>query len=190
MGHVIDYLTVDKRSDIMKAASAFASRNVDRGENPSGSYHGNMHIHDTPICESYEEAEDMIRQLDTGWYSDHAVRFYDKSSLKPTKQMTALEERKKKLILARDEYKKEHSIQNRKSEFVGCKECRSKISAKHLRNHFCPVCGKDLWADYILERIKKYNADIKDVEKQYNELQKKQTGKCPIRWLVKVEVHC
>ena len=50
MGHAIDYIEVDKRSDIWKAAEKFASRNVDREENPSGSYHGNLHIHDKPIC--------------------------------------------------------------------------------------------------------------------------------------------
>lgn len=190
MGHAIGHLVVSKRSEIMRAAEEYAFRNTDRCENPSGSYHGNMHVHDRPICESEEEAEKMIESWDTGWYSDHAVQFKDKSVLKPTKQMIALNERKQKLINDRDEYKEKHSLKNRKSELVGCKNCGSKIATSFLKNHFCPVCGKDLWADYILERIKKYNADIKDVERQYNELKKKQSGKCPIRWLVKVEVHC
>ena len=174
----------------MRAAERFASRNVDREENPSGSYHGNMHIHDSPICESWEDAKGRIEGWDTGWYSDHAVQYKDKSSLKPTKAMEALQEKHKKLIYARDTYKKEHSLKNRKSELVGCKKCGSKVAVAYIGSHYCPVCGKDLWADYILERIKKYNADIKSVEEQMNEMKKKQTGKCPIKWLVKVEVHC
>lgn len=75
MGHAVDYITVAKRSDISKAADNFAARNVDRQENPSGFYHGNLTIHDKPICENYNEAVRMIEQWDAGFYSDHAVQY-------------------------------------------------------------------------------------------------------------------
>ena len=189
MGHSREFYTTDSRSKIMAIAKEHAFYNTNRGENPSGSYHGNMHIHDHTICASYEDAMEKINEWDTGFYSDHAVQYRDKDALKPTKAMEALSARKEKLIKDRDEYKKKNSIKNRKSEFIGCKHCGSKIAKSYLNNHFCPVCRKDLWADYILERIKKYNKDIEETERQYNELKKKQSGKCPIRWLVKVEVH-
>lgn len=190
MGHAVDYITVDKRSEIIKAAERFASRNVDRLENPSGSYHGNMHIHDSPICESWEEAKERIEGWDTGWYSDHAVQYKDKSVLKPTKQMLALKAKAEKLNADKYAYIDEHSLKKRKSVFIGCKKCDSKLAIQYLNGNKCPLCGNELRADYIVERIKKYDDDIREANKQYNELRKKQTGKCPIRWLVKVEVHC
>ena len=189
MGHAIDYITVNNKSDIMSVAESYARHNTDREENPSGSYHGNMTIHNY-VCESREDAEDFIDRHDTGFYSDHAVQFKDKSVLKPTKQMETLSAKVDKMIAERRKYYEEHAVKTRKSEFVGCKKCGSKISVKHLRGDRCPVCGNDLRAEYIIERIKKYDKDITALEKQYVELHKKQQGKCPVRWLVKVEVHC
>jgi len=189
MGHAIDYITVDNKSDIMRVAENYARHNTDMEENPSGSYHGNMTIHNH-VCESYEDAEDYIDRHDTGWYSDHAVQFKDKSILKPTKQMETVKARADKMAEERRKYYEEHAIKNRKSEFVGCKKCGSKLSVKHLRGDKCPVCGNDLRAEYVIERLKKYNKDIVALDDQYVELHKKQQGKCPIKWLVKVEVHC
>ena len=190
MGHAINYFTVDKESDIMKVAENYARHNTDMEENPSGSYHGNMTVHKYDVCESYEDAEDYIERHDRGFYDDHAVRFKDKSGLKPTKQMENIKAKADKMTKERAEYYEAHSIKNRKSEFAGCKNCGSKISIKHLRGDRCPVCGTDLRAEYIIERLKKYNKDITSLDDQYVELHKKQSGKCPIRWLVKVEVHC
>lgn len=187
--HSIDYITVSKRSDIMRVAERFAFYNTDRGENPTGSYHGNMHIHDKPICESYSEAVGMIEEWDNGWYSDHAVQYKDKDALKPTKGMLALKARAEKLQSDRKDYITKHSISERKSEYIGCKHCGSKLSNKYLRSNHCPLCGAELRAEYIVERIKKYDADYKEIARQYEELKKKQSGKCPIKWLVKVEVH-
>ena len=188
--HDIEYYTTDKRSEIMRIANEFAFYHTDKGENPTGAYHGNMTIHDRPICESYEEAKEKIDEWDNGWYSDHAVQYKDKSKLKPTKQMEALEAKARKLVTEKYDYETAHSMQNRKSEFIGCKKCESKIARKYLRADRCPVCGVDMRPEYVIERIRKYDADYKAVMKQIEELRRKQNGKCPVRWLVKVEVHC
>lgn len=190
MGHAVEYFTTDKRGEIMAIAKEYASLNVDRGENPSGSYHGRMTIHDTPICESYEDAYDKIESWDNGWYDDHAVQYKDKSSLEPTKAMLANKKRAIKLIEDKRAYEEKHDLRARKSEYIGCKTCGSKLALKYLRGNMCPLCGTDLRADYVVERIAKYNADYKKLSAQYAEMEKKQKGKCPIRWLVKVEVHC
>lgn len=190
MGHCIDYISVDKRNSIMKEAEEFAYYNVDRCENPHGTYHGNLTIHDTPICETYEDAVKKIESWDTGWYSDHAVQYKDKDALKPTKAMEVLLERANKLKKDKEEYVKTHSLESRKSEYIGCKVCGSKLSNKYLKGNKCPVCHAELRADYIVDRIKKYDKDYNETLNQYEELKKKQTGKCPIKWLVKVEVHC
>ena len=190
MGHAINYITVNKRNEIWPAAEDFAFYNTDRGENPSGSYHGNLKIHDSIMCECYDDAVAKIEELDTGWYSDHAVQFKDKSALKPTKTMLALKAKAEKLNADKHAYIEAHSLKNRKSVFIGCKKCDSKLAVQYLKGNKCPLCGNELRADYIVERIKKFDADIKEADRQYNEMRNKQTGKCPARWLVKVEVHC
>ena len=190
MGHAIDYIEVNKRSDIWKVAERFAARNVDRGENPSGSYHGNLTIHDKPICDSWEDAKGRIEGWDLGWYSDHAVQFKDKSYLKPTKQMKEIKRQRLETMDKRDEFIKEHMPNRVKAELIGCKNCNSKIAKKYLRGAHCPVCHADLRPKSTIERIEGYDAKIVELDKRYKELEKKQTGKCPIRWLVKVEVHC
>lgn len=190
MGHVKQYIVVNKRSEIGTAADDFAALNVDRLENPTGSYHGNLSIHDCIVCDSEAEAREAIDRLDTGFYSDHAVRFYDKSALKPTKQMLAIKERREKMVADRNKYKGDHAVTDRKSAFTGCSNCGSKLSVKHLRGNVCPVCGKTLLPDYVVARLAKYEKDITALDKEYANLHSKQSGKCPVKWLVKVEVHC
>ena len=188
--HAVEYFTVADRGEIMRTAQEYAYYNTDREENPSGDYHGQMTIHDDIICESYDDAVETIDRLDRGFYDDHAVRYKDKDALKPTKQMEALKAKGDKLIGDRIAYAKAHQPQARKSEFAGCKKCGSKISLKYLNGNKCPVCRNDLRPEYVLERLKKYDADLEATQKKYAELKKKQTGKCPIRWAFKVEVHC
>lgn len=190
MGHAIEYFTTDKRSEIMAIAEEFAWCNVDRQENHSGSYHGRMTIHDNIICESYDDAMKKIEELDRGWYDDHAVQFKDKSKLKPTKQMESMIAKVLKCKADRETYLNSHSVRMHKSEFIGCKNCGSKLARNYLKSETCPVCRKDLRAEYIIERLKKYDDDIEQINNKIIELQKKQTGKCPTKWLFKVEVHC
>lgn len=190
MGHAIEYFTTDKRSEIISIAEEFAWCNVDRQENHSGSYHGRMTIHDNIICESYNEAVKKIESLDRGFYDDHAVRYKDKSKLAPNKTMLALEERMKKNREDKIKYAETHSFANRKSEFMSCPECKSKLAIKYLRHYKCPVCGTDMRADYIVERFKKYDEDYKEMELKYQKMVKERKGKCKTKWLFKVEVHC
>lgn len=186
MGHAVNYYSVEKRSDVLKIAREHAMHYTDREENPNGSYHENMTIHDDIVCNSYEEAEAMIDSLDKGFYDDHAVRY--KVETEPTKQMLAEKARGEKIMQSKLEYEDKHSLFNRKSKFVGCKNCESKLSLEHLTDYKCPVCGVDLRADYIVERIKKYMDDYKESLRRYNDLKDKQKSKT--MWLVKVEVHC
>ena len=92
MGHIVDYIVVDKREDIYTEAEEFAYYNSDREEN-DGDYHGNLTIHNNFICDSYDDAYDKIERLTRRSYDDHAVKFYDIDSLKKTKALIRLEER-------------------------------------------------------------------------------------------------
>ena len=57
MGHVKDYIVVDSRDELWVEASEFAFYNVDREEDPTLSYHGDLTIHDNFICEDIHAAE-------------------------------------------------------------------------------------------------------------------------------------
>ena len=72
MGHSINYFTCQNK-DIKKALKRYLSTAYDPEE--SSGYHGNMSIHREPVYKNEQEAEEAIQRLDTGWYSDHAVRF-------------------------------------------------------------------------------------------------------------------
>ena len=73
MSHALKYLVYhcsvsEKR--ILKDLNEFA---YDPQE--TSGYHGNMKFHKDIICKNEEEAIEKIRQLDKGWYDDHAVMF-------------------------------------------------------------------------------------------------------------------
>lgn len=72
MGHAIRMITCPNK-DINKCLKRHLATAYDPME--SSGYHGNMTIHKDTICKNREEAERFIERHDTGWYSDHAVRF-------------------------------------------------------------------------------------------------------------------
>lgn len=192
MGHAINYGVCDKKSQIMGECCEYAARNVDRGENPSGSYHGCMSILEhEPIKASYDDAVEFLRKKsEKGFYDDYAVRFYDTDAAKVTKKMENLEARKKDMYRKQMEYADAHSVTKHKSKQIGCDNCGSKITISYLRGERCPVCGKDLRAAYIIERLNKFTVDIKSLDNEIANEKKKQKEKCPVKWCYKVEVHC
>ena len=76
MGHCIGYLDFQKSKTtpkkIMKKLEGFA---YDPYE--SCGYHGNLKFHELPVYRNRDEAEEAIRQMDNGWYDDHAVVYKD-----------------------------------------------------------------------------------------------------------------
>ena len=80
MGHIIDYIPVDKREDIFPAAHDFAHVNTNRNENWDGSYHGNMTIlDDVEPLSNYDAAVEYLSERSQSArhsYSDFAVRYY------------------------------------------------------------------------------------------------------------------
>jgi hypothetical protein len=123
MGHAMNYLVVPHKEDIMTAAQEFSEINADRGENPYESYHGNLTIHTNTVYESEEDAEDAIKRYDTGFYSDHAVRFHNTRKLKPSKELLTLNERLGVLQKKTSELIKSSSVLGRKTKTVLCKNC-------------------------------------------------------------------
>ena len=190
--HEVSYIAVNKKSEIMKAAQEFAFYHVDRGENPSGDYHGNMHILETLIMGSRDEAEHKLESLSRGrFYWDCAIQFKDIDSIKLTdKQEATFAASRQKLFDGRSEYMKLHSVKTLKAEYIGCKSCGSKLAKKYIHGECCPLCRVDLRPQSTLDVIKKYNQRIKELEAKHTAMKAEKADKAPIRWLVKVEVHC
>ena len=204
MGHVIDYIVVDKKEDILYAAEDFAFYNTDREENPSGRYHGTLTIHDDIVCDTREDAVEKIDSLDRGFYDDHAVRFYDTGDVQKSPKLIKIRQQISETEQKKREYIEKNHIGHRTSEFIGCLNCKSKISRNHYYTYNgevsthkscnCPICGEDLRSNTVKNRIESFNNKIKELNKKYKttekELAQKYKNKAKIKWLVKVEVHC
>lgn len=75
MSHAIKHLVYHcsvSEAQILKDVNEFA---YDPQE--THGYHGNLKFHRDIVCKSEEEAIEKIRELDNGWYDDHAVFFKD-----------------------------------------------------------------------------------------------------------------
>ena len=73
MSHAIRYLDYHcstSEKQILKDINSFAYD----PEETSG-YHGNLTFHKNIVCKTREEAEEKLKELDKGWYDDHAVYF-------------------------------------------------------------------------------------------------------------------
>jgi hypothetical protein len=51
---------------------------------------------------------------------------------------------------------------NAKSQFVGCKKCKSKLSRSFLKTTFCPICNQNLLSTTSLQRIEKTKQKVQD----------------------------
>ena len=74
MGHSINYVTCGNK-DLKKCLKEIFRTAFDPME--TSGYHGNMTVHENIICKDRNEAHEKIEKWDTGWYSDHAVRYKD-----------------------------------------------------------------------------------------------------------------
>lgn len=194
MGHVVDFITVEKEKDIMKAALEFAYYNVDREENHSGSYHGNLTIHHIGPLEDKDKAIKAIQQYDTGWYSDHAVPYYETIGEISSKKLDNIIKRINETYDKKKEFQVKSWVGNRKSKFIGCENCGSKINRTYIRenNNNCSICHSDLRPNSTLDRLKQYDVKINDLQKEKKKIEKELAKKLKRKavWLVKVEVHC
>ena len=48
----------------------------------------------------------------------------------------------------------------RKSQFISCKECKSKLNRNHLSSIFCPLCNASLFSDTNINRIKTLKSKV------------------------------
>lgn len=191
MGHSVIYQTFPENT---KPETMYAERAMyieDNGERNRGILMSNdsgFKLHNV-ICDSYDEAVEKIAEYDNGWYDDHGVKFYNLAEVKPTKQMENLRARRRELLEKKQEYIGQNGIQKRTSDTIKCPKCGSRLALAYMNGNHCPLCETDLRSNTVLNKIKWYDEKIKECDKKYAELEKKQKSKAKIYWLVKLEFH-
>lgn len=196
MGHEIKYGIYPEnvnRDDVQNDWNNYVAHE-DWQEGANGLVRSIRWIEDV-ILNSQEEAYDCINKHDDGDYDQLAVRFRD-ANIKPdaSKKYNVLG---KKLSSLKAEYQHKNSIAYAttvKSEYVGCKHCGSKLSARYIQNtNKCPLCRSDLRSPTTLANIKRLQERILEAEEQFKaekeKLNKKLSKSAEIKWLVKVEYH-
>lgn len=208
MGHVVDYMVFDRktpREKMLAAVEDWAKHNVDPYEHSENGnvwninvYHGSLNgdkaWHENTVFSCKQDAMDAIERMDKGFYDDHAVLYYDVDSLKPNTMMKGIKSRqdeteKKRETLISDSL----NWTGRKSKYVSCEHCGSKLNIECLRSmrtYTCPLCRNDMRSETVLNRIKAYDGKIKELRGKYTKEMKKLKNKATVKWLVKMEVHC
>ena len=195
MGHSIQYDVFDEKESkdsIFNRVNAVAVRESD-SESGSG-LNSYIRFLEDKIYDDEETAYNAIRKLDKGWYDQLAVKFYYYEKRKETKTIINLREN---ILNKTDdllEYKQKNSVKNRKSKFIGCPKCNSKINKNYIEDYRwnkCPLCCEDLSSDTLKKTIENKISQIDKMKEQLNNLIKEnnQKSKKEIKWLVKTEFH-
>lgn len=78
-----------------------------------------------------------------------------------------------------------HTWASRKSKYVTCEQCGSKLNVECLRlkrTCACPLCRNDLRSETVLNRIKAYDEKIKELRGKYAKEMKnaQEQGRCEV----------
>ena len=184
--HNIHYITCAEnvnRKAIMSDIERHARRDGD-GYCSSFTWHDEM-----KPCENQQAAAKVIETLDNGWYSDHAVRFYDYSNATTTAKMKEYTAKVAELEKSKREYREKHSVHELQAKHIGCPKCGSKLNKEYIVGERCPLCRTDLRSKTTLEKLKWYDEKIADYKNRIEAEKQKQKKKAVVKWLVKYEYH-
>jgi len=190
MGHAVGggFLKATTKEAAMREGFAdaceFAEYNVDREENPSGSYDNSFRFYDR----TFETEDDAMEFFDSlGSYMDGVciVKQASKSAQnKYQKQVNKVRTKQQEL--------KEKAIEKfkeRTSASVGCKKCGTRIPSDVAiqRRLICPNCRNWLVPDSYKQRYEKLSESLVQAEEQ---LKKDTADNGKPRYWAKYEVHC
>ena len=156
----------------------------------SGDGYGTERItfHSSTVCDDYESAAAFLNDRANGFYPGTAVQYYDVSGV-VSKKIQELLAKIGEVQDAKHEYIAAHSVTKFAADFIGCKQCGSKLSRAHLKNDICPVCRNDLRSATTLERIVRYDEKTKELQNKLRQERIKGKDKAAVRWLVRYEYH-
>ena len=198
MGHSIQFYEVEvskgkKGQDEIERLANYEAEEYGDYRSPLGSAIRWIDI----TYDSYEEAESAILNThDKGWYDQLAVKFKSYEPKEKTKAIITQEERLVKLKEDLKSYFDKNALKYKKTQYVGCKNCGSKINKEYISeaHHYwnkCNVCNHSLASETSLNTIENKREKIKELEKRIEEMISKnnQKGKATLKWLVKTEYH-
>lgn len=169
------------RQDVVDQISRYCEHEGD------GLYNGIRWLENAGILKDREAAQDYLEKRDRGSYDNLAVRYYYRMEVDTPKA----KELDMKVAEARKEWLRRNDVLYPKTltaEFIGCKNCGSKLKREFLHMNKCPVCGKDLRPASMMKPIlsarqKWEHASAAAI--RYREAH----GEQKICWLVKYEYH-
>lgn len=197
MGHFINVFDFKKTDNLKKDKEEIFFEAEDWGDYESNTrkYHGNLSFKTDTVFETRSDAERYLKQFH-GHLKDVAV-IYKHREDSATKKIEKKEEKLRKLFEQLTRYWDDNLLSKRKSKTVSCPKCGSVLNIKYLTKknkatHNCPLCKEELLSKRVMDRIRKFNRDIRklddEIEEEKEKVRNSQT-EYELRWLVKVEVH-
>lgn len=208
MGQARNFVVGESKMVIKGQAEVWASYEADRRENPSGSYHGDMTFVSDMIFDSEKEAVEWLNNKSDRTRRDWAVKFYERKTVDMGDIFTDIKNQLDKCHESNMTILEKNGIHSRKSNFVSCKNCSSKLNREYIvkknpitgfdkmynlvRANKCPVCSAFLISDTVVNRIEKNNDKIRELEdkREATTTQSRlgeKTGKT--LWIAVVNVH-
>lgn len=190
MGHAVNYVFLEAKDKdrAMKEGLALAEErafyNVDREENPSGSYDNSFRFYD----KTFDNEDDAIAFFDSlGSYMDGVCLVREATKGAKSKYAKIQDRVSKKKKELRE--KAIEKFKERTSASVGCKKCGTRIKSEEaLKNNLiCPQCRNWLVPDSYKDKLKKLDESLEVAQRQLQN-DTKESGK-PRFW-AKFEVHC
>lgn len=197
MGHSINVFDFKKTDNLKEDKETIFFEAQDWGdyESETRKYHGNLSFKTDTVFETRSDAKRYLKQFH-GHLKDVAV-IYKHWEDSATEEIEKKEEKLRKLFEQLTRYWDDNLLSKRKSKTVSCPKCGSVLNIKYLTKndkatHICPLCDEELMSRRVMDRIRKFNRDIRklddEIEEEKEKVRNSQT-KYELRWLVKVEVH-
>lgn len=190
MGHMIEHFSykesINKKSILNELDDYMRKATWQSG----GDSLNMIRWYDNTICPDYDSAIQFLEENDRGWYDNLAVKYKKLDNSKSSKKLDDLN------LKYKEAYKKYHDLTTKvvfkefKSQYIGCKNCGSKLNKDYLNTNFCPLCKHDMRSDTTLNQISSLEKKVKDIELQLKEEKRKLAEKHgKVYWLVKIEYH-
>lgn len=194
MGHAVEYLhfkTTLSRSVIVSECNRYCEKESDSG----GLYEPIQFLN--KVFNSETEALDYMNTLSMGDYAQYAVQYYELKY----KASKSLQDKQAKYQDLKNKYgqlsmSRHYTPETVKSEFIGCKQCGSRLAVKYLRSNHCPLCNADLCPKTTLDRLAAMEKNMEELKQQIKQLAIAENAKaakaaknCESYWLVRLEYH-
>lgn len=152
-------------------------------------------------CTNKQAAEKFIEANDSGWFDCLAVRYYGITDVAAFGETEEYKRLANKLSLVAQKYislNEKLFFENKKTEFVLCKNCRSKLALAYLPSNLCPVCNSDMRSKSTIDRLNGYKRAMSSIYYEINAERLRYLVKAEraagqqmkgtkINWLVKIE---